>query len=373
MPIYKRGPARWEVRIYRDGRPAARIVRGSKADAEAFEARWRVELEAGAALSTRVAPTFSDFFRQQYGPHAQAHLKESTWRNRRYQLATLDAAIGDLQLTRLTAAEVETYKHARLRAGIAHGTINDELKVLRAALNFAKRIGIPTALPRWDRLPQRRRRKVMAWTAVEVDRLYRAVQAESPAILPLVVCLVNTGMRRGEAIALRWESVDLERDLLRVWPNDEWEPKDGEAREVPIGAALRPFLDLAGPAEAPVFPTRAGAAYAFWPQRQFDRARVAAGLTGGPHTTRHTYATHFLARRPDLHLLAQVLGHSHTRVTQLYAHLLPDHLERARDAVCLPAPLALVPQTRSEHALPAAAGISCVSETNLPSDSAKVR
>lgn len=32
-------------------------------------------------------------------------------------------------------------------------------------------------------------------------------------------------------------------------------------------------------------------------------------------------------------LLAQVMGHDHTRVTALYAHLLPDHLAGARNAV----------------------------------------
>jgi hypothetical protein len=75
--------------------------------------------------------------------------------------------------------------------------------------------------------------------------------------------------------------------------------------------------------------------YAYWPKRGFDEARKAAKLEGGPHTLRHTYASHFLASTPDLFLLARVLGHSDTRVTRLYAHLLPDHLARARDAVSL--------------------------------------
>ena len=38
-------------------------------------------------------------------------------------------------------------------------------------------------------------------------------------------------------------------------------------------------------------------------------------------------------------LLAQLMGHSHTRVTKLYAHLLPDHLEAARDVVSFAAPI----------------------------------
>ena len=60
-----------------------------------------------------------------------------------------------------------------------------------------------------------------------------------------------------------------------------------------------------------------------------------AGLTGGPHQLRHTFASHFLHETRDLKLLAEVMGHSHERVTELYAHLLPGHLDRARNAVNL--------------------------------------
>jgi len=52
---------------------------------------------------------------------------------------------------------------------------------------------------------------------------------------------------------------------------------------------------------------------------------------------RHTYASHFLSAVPDLFELARVLGHTHVRITELYTHLLPGHLERSRNAVTLPA------------------------------------
>jgi len=51
--------------------------------------------------------------------------------------------------------------------------------------------------------------------------------------------------------------------------------------------------------------------------------------------TRHTYASHFLASVPDLFLLAQVLGHSSIRITELYSHMLPGRLNRAKNAVSI--------------------------------------
>ncbi|MBP9205305.1 MAG: tyrosine-type recombinase/integrase [Kofleriaceae bacterium] len=61
--------------------------------------------------------------------------------------------------------------------------------------------------------------------------------------------------------------------------------------------------------------------------------RDAAGLNGGVHQLRHTFASHFLAHQPDLVLLAEVLGHSESQVTGLYKHMLPGHLARARNVV----------------------------------------
>ncbi|AKU97966.1 hypothetical protein AKJ09_04630 [Labilithrix luteola] len=46
-----------------------------------------------------------------------------------------------------------------------------------------------------------------------------------------------------------------------------------------------------------------------------------------------TFASKFLERMPDLFALARITGHSHTRVTELYSHLLPDHLAATRNVV----------------------------------------
>ncbi len=77
---------------------------------------------------------------------------------------------------------------------------------------------------------------------------------------------------------------------------------------------------------------------------------------------RHTFASHFLQAKPDLFALGRILGHSHTRVTELYSHLLAEHLAETRNVVTFepayypttpttgadrPAPTASTPPTRS--------------------------
>ncbi|WP_437623345.1 tyrosine-type recombinase/integrase [Sorangium sp. So ce1151] len=207
--------------------------------------------------------------------------------------------------------------------------------MLQAVCTYARDVPVPVARFAIQPLPVRGRGRVTFWSEAQVAELYRALEELSPELLPIVVCIVNTGMRKGEALALTWEQIDLVRGHIRIWPNEEWQPKDNEPREVPIGDGLLPWLRRERQSARWVFPCSTGERWRCWPKLQFDRARRVAGLRGGPHTARHTYAAHFLKAVPDMYLLSQILGHSETRTSKLYAHLLPEHLERARGAVSL--------------------------------------
>jgi integrase len=166
--------------------------------------------------------------------------------------------------------------------------------------------------------------------------------------VPLVLFLATTGCRKTEGIRVRWEGIDFVKGRIWVEPVDEddddgevdWTPKDNEARPVPMAKVLRPFLEqlkrendeLDEPCPY-VFATRSGTPYMKWPQKQFDAVRKAAGLEGGPHTLRHTYASHFLHAGGNIFHLAKILGQSQQRVTELYSHLLPGAIEAAQDKV----------------------------------------
>jgi integrase len=156
---------------------------------------------------------------------------------------------------------------------------------------------------------------------------------EAPELLPVLVFLVNTGCRKGEAIACEWSWIDTAASMVRIPVCDVWQPKSGKPREIPMSNSLKAIL--AGPRrhERWAFPTRFGGRYAEFPKDRFDLVRKAAKVTGGPHTARHTYASLFLQAVPDMFLLAKILGHSQVRITELYSHLLPDHLARGRNAV----------------------------------------
>lgn len=351
MPVYRRkdkGPNTWQVQVSVKGKRTVRLFVGTKEEAREFERQLRDELRHVAG-DRRKVPTFSEFSNGAYSAHAKVELAGPTWRNREYQLATLEAHFASLKLTEITTTHIDTFVTARRNAGIRGSTIADDLKVLKAILNYARDQKVIREVPTFPRVRVKGRKgRVPFWTREQVEKLLAATTRKHPRLMPAFLFLATTGCRKTEAIRVRWQGVDFKAGEVWVDPVAEeednagidWDPKDNEARAVPLDPTLRPFLErmrrenqTRKPPCPYVFATRSGTPYAKWPQKQFDACRKAAGLHGGPHTLRHTYATHFLAARPDLFTLGRILGQSTQRVTELYSHLLPGAVSAARGLV----------------------------------------
>ena len=56
---------------------------------------------------------------------------------------------------------------------------------------------------------------------------------------PIVVMALNTGMRKGEILNLKWENIDLKNSFILL--NQE-QTKNGERKEIPINSTLRESL-----------------------------------------------------------------------------------------------------------------------------------
>lgn len=336
MPNYKgKRPGTRRIVIWTKGRSQEWIVRGSKADGDAFEAKKRVELRSQAGASERrVAVSFFELCAE-YAVHAEQHLKASTWKVRVFQIDALTTLLGSVRLPELNPGKIDAYKRARLEDKLLASSVNNELRVLRTVLRWGREMGHEVPDLRWKRLPERGTPRARAFNRDELSRIFDSCRRVAPTLMPMLVFLVNTGCRQGEAVAAEWDWVDLGEAMLRIPSNEHWQPKNGKPREVPVSDALRAVL--VGPRRHSrwVFPTVYKKQFRSFPKELWERVVKDAGLSGGAHQLRHTFASHFLSATRDLFLLAQVLGHSHHRVTELYAHLLPGHLDRARNAVNL--------------------------------------
>jgi integrase len=342
-------PGYWKGEIWHQGKRQAITFRGSAADAKLYEAEQRIEISNKGIIDQRTSPKFVDFCVDHYKPYAKNHVRQTTWNVRRYQLESVILFFGELKLKRITTQHVEQYKQLRQSQCIAKSTINSELNVLSGVLGYGRKLKLPCAEPEIDRYKVRRKKgRVKFWTLGEVQRIYDTCMRVAPRFFPLVFFLGQTGARKSEAIHLPWTNVDFERGIVRIWSEaDEGDPDEdnyevkSSDREVPMSDALAEVLKKQRedwPNSEWVFPVTQGKSkglqYVCFPKNPFMRIIEKAGLTGGPHKFRHSYASLFLAKEPDLYLLSKLLGHSSYKVTEdIYAHLVPGYLDKARNVV----------------------------------------
>jgi integrase/recombinase XerC len=142
------------------------------------------------------------------------------------------------------------------------------------------------------------------------------------AILEL---LYATGIRCAELVGLDLGEIDLEARMVRVVGKGRKERIvlfGTRAREalrawLPARAGLRPRTDA-------VFVNLRGGRLSDRSVRALVRRRVGqVALTRrcSPHTLRHSFATHLLARGADLRAIQELLGHASLSTTQLYTHV----------------------------------------------------
>jgi integrase/recombinase XerD len=160
----------------------------------------------------------------------------------------------------------------------------------------------------------------------EVEALLTA-SARHPVAQAGLEILYATGLRVSELLSLRRAAVDRAGGALIV------RGKGGRERMVPLSTAAK-----AAAAEVPadgawLFPgrdprramTRQGFALILKQvalEAGIDPARVS------PHVLRHSFASHLLARGADLRSLQALLGHASIATTEIYTHVLSEHLRR---------------------------------------------
>jgi integrase len=261
---------------------------------------------------------------------------------------------GSKELREIREDDLLAFVRKKLDEGLAPKSIHNALSVLRRVLNLAIRDGkvdrnpaarIGELMRRVDRRVSKEAREVEFWSRSEVEALLEAARAHEPRFAPFLSLLFATGMRRGEALGLRWTDVDFDRRELGVRRaivrGQVTTPKSGRGRKIrmPISLASELFDLLAerrrealkyGWPEVPefVFCSKVGTPF---DERNVVRTwsrlrRRAQKLGVRPlklHAARHTWATFALQAGKSVRWVADQLGHSDPALTlRVYAHAL---------------------------------------------------
>ena len=215
---------------------------------------------------------------------------------------------------------------SQLHGQLSKQSINRRMAAIRGFFRFLFRKGIVQQdASRLVPLPKTEKKIPPVLSEKQVESLLEVAEnsgSESLRNRAIVELLYSTGLRVGELVSLNVE--DLPENFgkggfLRVVG------KGNKERLVVFGElAGLAIEEYVGERKGPLFLNhRGGRLTARSVERLMEALCLQAGLPSGitPHTLRHSFATHLLARGADLRLIQDLLGHSSLSTTQKYTHI----------------------------------------------------
>lgn len=246
---------------------------------------------------------------------------------------TLKEFFGPVSLAQISAGRIEEFKLARTRNGAGPAIINRNLAVLRRMMRLAARRRLIARSP-FDEVDFLDERSVRRMPKILLYDEQKRLEAVAPPLLrTLIVVLTDTGLRvRKEALALRWEDVDLPVAVLYVRQSKT----PAGRRAVPLtehcSMALRKWMRLTGPEFSPfVFANpNDPSTHLKGVRKSWGRALRTAKLEWRPiYDLRATFASRLSAEGASDNIVAGMLGHSSPSIVSTYAKVADESRKKA--------------------------------------------
>jgi integrase len=363
--IYQRADGQWcGAIVYTDpatGKRSRRVLYGrtrTEVRAKLKDAEERVE--AGAPVRDSKA-TVAEWLAQWRATTLAASSRKITTKELYRTLCVHhleQAPFGAIPLCRLRPFDIEALILSLDAKDLSDATVQRIFNVLRVALSGAVRDGLIAKNPASAvKQPSVTRREARHLSSEEVARLLEAAKCSRYHCLLTVIAA--TGLRRGEAAALRWKDLDLKNGRLTVRGTLSrvgsqlivTEPKTAKSRRsLPLSPSVVSMLKAHKRHQA----EERLAAGTFWTDSEFvfvtetgtmlepgnilravRSAADAAGLSGvGVHTLRHSAATTWLESGVHLKAVSELLGHASIAITaDIYGHLSDEAARGAMSAL----------------------------------------
>ena len=143
----------------------------------------------------------------------------------------------------------------------------------------------------------------------------------------LITFLIYTGCRKGEALNLKWDDVDLKNNVMAIKGT-----KTKYDRHVPISKPLKELLKGIERNQDYLYVFNKNGAGLTDFKRSFKTACRNAGLKDlRIHDLRHVFASKMVMSGASLYITGELLGHKTPTMTKKYSHLVPDTLKKAID------------------------------------------
>ncbi len=323
MSIFQKNNSYW-IDYYYNGRRFREKVSPSKTLAQNALHKRKTEIAEHRFLNVKKAikikfEEFADMFLELYSKPNNKSWEKSD----KYNVDFLKKAFAGKYLYEITPEMIEKYKAGRLKE-VSPARVNRNLATLKCMFNRAIEWGKAEDNPvKKVKLLKENNKRLRYLNKEESERL---VNTCAKHLKPIVITALNTGMRKGEILNLKWENVDLNQGIIYLL-----DTKNGEKREIPINRKLKEVLNgiKPNPKGPYVFCKKNGQNYGEV-KLAFANAMAACKIENFRfHDLRHTFASHLVMAGIDLNTVRELLGHKSLTMTLRYAHLSPEHKRKA--------------------------------------------
>ncbi|PHS25511.1 MAG: hypothetical protein COA85_06880 [Robiginitomaculum sp.] len=316
---------------------------------------------AARLRQARKIRTYKDFLEERYFKWVDINHKSARGTKRR--LLVDCAYFLNKRLTDITPQEVEKWRLAKVVKGNSPHTANRCFAYLRASLTKAEEWGFIKEHPLRKMKPIRTTKnfKVRYLSEAEEDRLRKALDHREVVkretrlsgnqwrkirnkplfpdltdemyvdhLKPMVLLSMNTGVRKGELLSLKWHHVDFD---LRQITIEGANAKSRKTRHIPLNkeamSVLTKWKQQSAGSTNYVFAHKNGKPFAD-PKKAWKLLLERAEINNFRwHDLRHHFASRLAMAGVDLNTIRELLGHSSYEMTLRYAHLSAGHKAEA--------------------------------------------
>ena len=322
---YKRGKI-WYIGFSVNGRLIREAVGESRKFAELILGKKRAEVREGRFLDVKkhAKIRFEDFADEYLETHSK--LKKSYYTDCKIA-GLLKKFFGGKCLHEITSLDIEKFKTSRIKE-VKPATVNRALAVLKSMFNKAIAWGKADSNPfKAVKLFKENNQRLRFLEREDIPKLLANC---CPHLKPIVILALNTGMRKGEILGLKWHDIDFKRDTIHLH-----DTKSGEGRDVPLNAMAKKTLIAVPkhPGSPYIFNDNNGNNYGDIKKSFLTAVKKSDIIDFHFHDLRHTFASQLVMAGVDLNTVRELLGHKSIEMTLRYSHLSPDHKKRAVDVL----------------------------------------
>jgi len=254
----------------------------------------------------------------------------------------------DYRLDHITPKMIEKWQTDALAKGLKPTSINRALNPLRAIMTIAveKEYLEIHPLKRCKNLSVQDDMKERYLSAEEETRLRNQLEKRNQEksirlppdderiyadhIMPIILVVLNTGMRRGEIFQLTWDNVSFKNNIITVTADTA---KSSRKRYINMNKETQRVLEdwnIYSSRVGLVFPNPATGKSLVEIKSMWVNILKDAGIDNFRfHDLRHTFASNLVMKGAPLYMVQKLLGHSTLEMTMRYAHLSPDSTAQA--------------------------------------------